>query len=914
MKHFILVALLLGGLPTRAAIYYLAATGNDANTPAQAQNSATPWQTLARLNTAMPLLQPGDQVLFRRGDVFRGQLVVTRSGTSTAPLTFGAYGPAGAAAPVLSGSAPLSGWVSAGPNLWEAPSPGTAAVTGVYAANGRALPLGRYPNLTAPNKGYLTIASHAGNTQLTAPQLSGNWTGATAVVRSIRWVLDRAPVTGHTGSTLTLGAFENPYYTRNGLPDGWGFFLQNHPATLDQNGEWYYYPTRSVIRVYAAAAPANGALEATTDAPAGVLVQNQQYLVFENLTLARTPRLAFDGNNLAHVVLRGLQVLGTDENGLRLRGTGTDVLLEGSLFSGVNNNAVAVAGYTDFTFRSNTLRANGVVPGRGISGDGQYYTLTLDNDNRVGLEGNVVDSCGYVGLSYFGTSNITIAHNVVSNFCLIKDDGGGIYTYNGGTPFNNVNGQITENTVLNGRGAPEGTNEPTNFKAFGIYLDDCTRNVVVQGNTVAECGSGGIFLHGNTAVTVQGNTSFNNGAQMIMEAAGSCTNTAHAISNNIFVSAQPDALVADYHVAPALLGQLGTLNNNYYAQPFNDVLHLRYEYQNLLLSEWQARSNRDAGSADGPVRYRPYRVLNFTSSELLTNGGFNTGLTGWGYWASSGGQVIHWDNTNALGSGGSLRLVATTPSAAGAIQAHGTLGSVVQGRSYVVRFNARSSGGPHLLEVFLQQSTPPYGDLTPSRRVVALGATAQSFEVTFPATANDPSAILTFQGPEDTRTCWLDNVTVREATLMPASQADSVRLEYNTSAAPRTVTLPAGGRYLDVRRMAYAGSFVLAPYASVVLFRVNAAVPTAARAVTTFNLQLWPNPSPGMSTLDLSAMPAGSHKVVLLDAVGRPVRRFSLMGGSAHTVDLTGLPAGVYVLQGQGESDGTRFSLRVLKE
>ena len=86
--------------------------------------------------------------------------------------------------------------------------------------------------------------------------------------------------------------------------------------------------------------------------------------------------------------------------------------------------------------------------------------------------------------------------------------------------------------------------------------------------------------------------------------------------------------------------------------------------------------------------------------------------------------------------------------------------------------------------------------------MVALGSAAQAFEVTFPATANDPSAILTFQAPEDTRACWLDNVTVREATFMPASQTDSVRLEYNASAAPHTVVLPTCARYLDVRRVA----------------------------------------------------------------------------------------------------------------
>ena len=53
--------MLLSNSLVHAATYNVAANGSDANTPAQAQNLATPWQSLARVNTAMPQLQPGDQ-------------------------------------------------------------------------------------------------------------------------------------------------------------------------------------------------------------------------------------------------------------------------------------------------------------------------------------------------------------------------------------------------------------------------------------------------------------------------------------------------------------------------------------------------------------------------------------------------------------------------------------------------------------------------------------------------------------------------------------------------------------------------------------------------------------------------------------------------------------------------------------
>ncbi len=53
---------------------------------------ATPWKTLAQVSSNMGSFQPGDFILFKRGETFSGTLTVSRSGTISAPITFGAYG------------------------------------------------------------------------------------------------------------------------------------------------------------------------------------------------------------------------------------------------------------------------------------------------------------------------------------------------------------------------------------------------------------------------------------------------------------------------------------------------------------------------------------------------------------------------------------------------------------------------------------------------------------------------------------------------------------------------------------------------------------------------------------------------------------------------------------------------------
>lgn len=70
-----------------ATTYHVASDGSDdadGTTPERA------WATTERVNATD--LRPGDQVLFRRGDRWTGNLVITDSGTHEAPIVIGAWG------------------------------------------------------------------------------------------------------------------------------------------------------------------------------------------------------------------------------------------------------------------------------------------------------------------------------------------------------------------------------------------------------------------------------------------------------------------------------------------------------------------------------------------------------------------------------------------------------------------------------------------------------------------------------------------------------------------------------------------------------------------------------------------------------------------------------------------------------
>ena len=63
---------------------------------------ATPWKTLANVQSNMSTFAAGDTISFKRGDTFTGTLTITKSGTDEDPIVFNSYGTG--AKPILTGT------------------------------------------------------------------------------------------------------------------------------------------------------------------------------------------------------------------------------------------------------------------------------------------------------------------------------------------------------------------------------------------------------------------------------------------------------------------------------------------------------------------------------------------------------------------------------------------------------------------------------------------------------------------------------------------------------------------------------------------------------------------------------------------------------------------------------------------
>ncbi|WP_425291094.1 PA14 domain-containing protein [Spirosoma linguale] len=606
------VCLLLSGKQSTAfgqTTYYVANTGNDSNS---GRSSDAPYQTISKINSLS--LQPGDQVLFRRDDTFTGNLQIKQSGTSDKPIVVDAYGSGNK--PVLTGAVGVTAWTNIGNNTWQALCPSCGSrVTGLY-RNNTSLPLGRYPNLDAANKGYLTVQSHTGKTQLTSQQsLLANWLGGEVVYRPVQWILNRATITGQTGNSLTLLGSGN-----YDISDNWGFFIQNHPNTLDQTGEWYYNPSTKTIQLYDNQTNPNTQKITATVFSDIITVSGVSFITIRNLQLTQALSSNLTVTNSSNLVISGNDLTKSGEDALLVKGSGQQLLIENNLIEDANNNGVDIGTYQNVTFRGNIIRRVGLIPGRGKSGDGTYVGFLSATTANMLIEDNTLDNIGYNALNF--SANTTIQRNQISNFCLTKSDGSGLYIWNGNQlPMANI--RLVANTVTNGIGAPEGSPAGSSSGANGIYLDDCTTNIEVSGNTVGHCKGLGIFLHGSSNITLSGNTSFNNNeGQLAIMSANGCQPRNNIIQNNILVSRLASQFLVKYESNQNDLGSYGEFNNNVYARPFDDVYKILTVYNrnigaSLSMAQWQTQYGKDLTSKNSPITYSSGNADDYL--KLLTN-------------------------------------------------------------------------------------------------------------------------------------------------------------------------------------------------------------------------------------------------------------------------------------------------------
>ncbi len=803
-----LLVLLLAVACQDGAVYYVDAdAGADANSGTQ-ETSA--WRTLDRVNSAQQLLRPGDRVLFRAGQSFPGSLILRTSGSPERPITYGRFGNGNP--PELTGFVTVQGLKPLGQGIYEAAVPAAAAPLQAVSLDDTLQPLGR-----TPNTGYLSVDSHVGKVSITDAELppSPDWSGAEVVVRKFRWVIDRSRITKHDGHTLTYAAT-----SAYDAIDGHGYFLQNHPRTLDAPGEWYFDPAARTLRIHLGSRAAEGMKVRVSTVNTLVAAADRHDLRFEGLRFSGANQVALLLDGTERVTLRGCEIRESGVNavqGARIRG----LLMEDCVIEDTHNNGVTLNdGASGCVLRRVNVRRTGMHPGMGTSGDGTYNAIVLLGGTDNVIEDFVVTDTGYLPVHFAG-SRVAVRRGFIRGFASVKDDAGGIYTWTGATDRTpTTERSIVDNIILDGKGAPAGALGET--KAYGLYLDDAASNVEVRNNTVARADAG-LFLHNAHHSTITGNTFFDNGVQLLVTH-DDIAPEAHAeirgitFTDNTLISRTPWQPVLSARSTEDDFAKFGTFERNVYARPADQGLIAFHGIRDRRPQAYDLEGRREVTGLDRTTRpaglsLPPYSILD-VGPDLAANGAFTLDVKGVSWWSAAGNAEVTWVD-GKLDGGCLHHRYKSLSGKPGSSLMTVPAGALVAGGRYLLKFSILGSGPRGSVGVRLMDGSEPWGPVTEAQDV-KVDQTRREASLLFTVPAAKASSGIQWVFNEGDGTFWLDNVELRKAAVREADPA-IYRLEINPSSKPKTLLLDRA--YLDIDGKPCPESITLPPWSSRLLIR-----------------------------------------------------------------------------------------------
>ena len=596
MKSLFLLVLTICCFSADATNYYVANSGNDSN---NGTDPSTPWKTIDKVNSFNSFL-PGDNILFKRGDTFYGSISVIQSGVQGSPITYGAYG--SGAKPIITGFSTVSSWTNLGSNIWESSSAiSVGSQPNMVLINGVNTPMGR-----TPNTGWNSITSSTATSVSSSGLSSGTWTGAEIITKDERYIITRRTITSQSSSTVNFAS--DAYNPRN----GWGYFIQNSLATLDQQNEWFFNTLTNKIDIYSTSMPTNVQVSSIDILVTISSATHQDYITFDNIDFEGANKNVFILGRSGNIIIQNCSLNFCGDQAILGQNQGDSsnyCSVTNCSFSNNQNDPINLPGeYAHAYIAYNTINNTGLIPG--MSG----YDNSISNATAINalgpnstIEYNYIDSVGYMGIRFFG-SGVTVNNNLINYYCLTMDDGGGIYTQDYGTPA--FTGRIIKNNIiLNGMGNDSGIGEGEGLLANGIYMDANTKGVTINNNTVYAAAWAGIFLQGNTNMDVENNTVYateSNGALFTMAGTGV------TFKKNIIVTKSSSGLCVGVLGVPGIASAF-TLDSNYYCRPLADN-QVFVDYSSHLfynLASWKTYTGQEVHSQKSPKSVTSIDSLRF---------------------------------------------------------------------------------------------------------------------------------------------------------------------------------------------------------------------------------------------------------------------------------------------------------------
>ncbi len=787
----------------RAVNYYISSAGNDSN---DGLSQATPWLSITKVNSMMNTFNPGDQILFRKGDTFFGTILVTRSGAAGNEIVFGSYGTGNL--PVISGKKAVTGWTVYSGNIYKATV--TDTVGFVY-INGKIMTLARYPN-----SGFLRVdAGNGANGFYDAAlgQSAGYWNGANVRVRTINWAYETRTVANFSGGNIS---YSSP--TQYQVATNFGYYLDNKLNQLDAQNEWYFDKSTFTLYLYAPGGvnPNSITVEAFMQRNGINANLNVSYIKIQDLKFIGARDVAVFMYGSSYVTITGCQFNFASRSAITLNGTGSKI--ENNFFEDSFNAAIAGVN-SNLLVKNNTINRTGLIPGYGENALG-YSGIMGNTFTGSTIEGNNIDSSGYSGMLVGG--NALVKNNVVNYSMMTLNDGGGIdvvTTSNGLQILNNIVGYTIGNSQSSATSALYGT---------GLYINGAMMtNCVISGNTFhTNTYSGMLYDHknGTDGNLVSQNTFYNNFVSGIIFSDYSAVNFVPSyncnIKNNIFYALQSgqDCMKHMMFNSPNM-SDYGNFDSNYYCNPYSEYVIRRTinnPWSNLTynLSTWQSTFNEDPNSKTSVFQFEQYGVTDTLSANLISNSEFNTDVNGWSTWpqGASIGHVVHpkldggsmWMRWNGIGASLSLDMSNPFP--------------VTRGYYYIASLSivGDNSGTFTLWGRSSHRTNPSFFPWTS----FSYDTSRNDYSMIFKADTTDNAARLCLSLTLPDSLIYADNIRMYRISIDPIDSTQKSKLFLNETGANKYFSFN-GITYKDLDGNPVTGGINLAPYSSRILINEN---------------------------------------------------------------------------------------------
>ena len=812
MQTRLITTLLSGFLlvsPTvHSETYYLSSSeGNDAN---DGLSESTAWQSLEKLNTTK--LPNNTTLLFKRGDVFRGNIDINATNAKIKGLSANAYG--NGSKPIISGSIELTGWQpTTHPQLssqvWETTAPTTEPINHLF-VNGELMTIARYPNVNSPaDKNWLNVDDSPATDSFTDtdlanyPKPDGYWTGATLRLRNFSWTYTVLPITGYQaaqGKIIAAGLGKQR--------PGWGYFLDGKLEELDHPGEWYYDETTKKVYLY----PPNG------QNPNNLLVEGsitsngwrgggEANLTIEELVFQHFKASGLSTGGNGPIIIRHCDFK-HNGNGITWWNAANIIVSENTFDHHLTKTFVLKHDLTSFDLKQaiiekNTITYTAMYPGYGARFKGIYEGPAIDAAGQGYIfRQNVIDYSSWVGIGIGAKGGHTVENNVIRHTLALLNDGGAIHISSNN---NIIRGNFLADTIGNvdeSEGCYLGNNPCYHLPSFGMGIgaEPNASNNLIENNTIYNNGDNGIRLNVFKNTMVKNNTLYNNGrAQIYFDKQPADNNV---VENNIMYSLTTNQVGLSFPASSE--GQGNQFDNNYYCNPYREIVF----NPSASLELWQQRHPQyEVHSRQCSERF-DCQITNTNSADAVLNATFDDNKSVWGDKTNFEPDPVGLD-------GGSFKMTF----ADGQSKTIGTPRfNLVAGQLYLLRFSIIAN---KLGVINVVVSDAPKGEssqLLQDWQSFAYGTQRREQQMLFTSPQSTTNGQLAFWVvPQDSSDLvWLDNIIFEP---IEAGSCDTQRVQLFTNPSENPLTIPLGKVTYrdDVTGNAVSGSLTLAPFSSQIL-------------------------------------------------------------------------------------------------